>query len=169
MGICTSVPQACTLGRLPPRTPGRPDAQVPERADAGPVRYGRLSHFYFFEAGGDGADQGDADQGDWAYGFLDIEIAVQKRGGSDCWLEIYCTGDGFQSATGTGAEHPLLVTLTAGGKDVATARWHYPPVLCGNSDPLSHAVAIKLSAREFETIDGARLWAGQAVSRSCMD
>src|SRR5262245_14401425 len=74
MADCRSLPQMCLLGPVPPRTPGRSDAQVPSDAERGASRYGRIPFVYFYQ---DGATA------DPAFGLLDIEVAIQRRGPED--------------------------------------------------------------------------------------
>ena len=48
---CRSLPQMCLLGPMPPRTPGRSDAQVPSDASRGESKYGRIPFVYFYQEG----------------------------------------------------------------------------------------------------------------------
>jgi len=63
---CRSTPQMCVLGPMPPRTPGRSDAQVPSDASRGESKYGRIPFVYFYQ---------DHVKDDATFGLLDIEIA----------------------------------------------------------------------------------------------
>lgn len=117
---CLSVPQMCLLGPIPPRTPGRSDAQVPSDAARGESKYGRIPFVYFYQHGV---------KEDATFGLLDIEIAVQRRGSRAFQFEIYCIGDGYQSGHGFSKPQPLLVELRAGIRTLAIAEWRYPDVL----------------------------------------
>jgi hypothetical protein len=158
MTICHSEPKVALLGRIPPRTPGRSDAEVPRDAALGPARYARISHVYFY------SDK-DADA---AYGLLDIEISLQRRHNGETWLEAYCIGDGYQSGRGAGAEHPLRFEVRSGDKCLAQAEWRYPWVLCGHFDPMMFASEVRLSAAEFESVDRIYLPAASASAESCI-
>ena len=50
---CYSYARFCSLGRLPPRTPARPDAQVPTDRKLGACVHGRIDAFYFYANGSD--------------------------------------------------------------------------------------------------------------------
>jgi hypothetical protein len=152
---CRSEPKVSLFGRIPPRTPGRSDAEVPRDAALGPARYARISHVYFY------SDE------DAAYGLLDIEISLQRRHNGEIWLEAYCIGDGYQSSRGSGAEHPLRFELRSGDSCLAQAEWRYPSVLCGHFDPMMFAARVRLSAAEFESVDRIYLPATSAAAESC--
>jgi hypothetical protein len=150
----------CRLGPVPPRTPGRSDAQVPSDAALGVSRYGRISYVYFYSA-----DEPD----DVAFGLLDVEIAVQRRARGEFRLEIYCIGDGYQSGHGSSAAAPLTVELKAGSRTVATAHWHYPDVLNGHMDPLTFTTPITLSDADFEATDHVYLPSVGAEATICLE
>jgi len=159
MSECFSEPKLSLFGRIPPRTPGRSDAQVPRDAELGPARYARIAHLYFYEA---------ADAGDAAYGLLDIEISLQRRRNGEVWLEAFCVGDGYQSGCGSGTRHPLVFELRSGERTLATAEWKYPEVLCGHFDPMTFATKTSLSPSDFESADQIYLPSIMAVAESCM-
>jgi hypothetical protein len=157
MTKCRSEPKLALFGRIPPRTPGRSDAEVPNDAALGPALYTRISHVYFY------SDK-DADA---AFGLLDIEISLQRRSNGEIWLEAYCIGDGFQSGRGSGADHPLQFELRSGDKCLARAEWHYPSVLCGHFDPMMFATRVDLTHAEFESADRIYLPETIAEAESC--
>jgi hypothetical protein len=159
MTECCSEPQLSLFGRVPPRTPGRSDAQVPREAELGPARYARIAHLYFHET---------TDNADPIYGLLDIEISLQCRRNGEVWLEVYCIGDGYQSGCGSGTKHPLVFELRRGEHTVGKAAWHYPAVLCGHFDPMTFAVKIDISRADFETIDRIYLPSARASAQSCI-
>lgn len=156
MTTCHSEAKLALFGRVPPRTPGRSDAEVPGDAALGPARYASISHIYFY-----------SNEADAAYGLLDIEISLQRRGNGEIWLEAYCIGDGFQSSRGSGAEHPLRFELRSGEKCLARAEWRYPAVLCGHFDPMMFATRVQLSDAEFASVDRVYLPEMSAKAESC--
>jgi hypothetical protein len=159
MTECRSEPKLSLFGRIPPRTPGRSDAQVPRDAALGPAQYARISHVYFYAANNDS---------DPHYGLLDIEIALQRRQNGEIWFEAYCTGDGYQTSRGAGTDHPLHFELRSGSRVVATVPWHYPTVLCGHFDPMTFATKTGLSSAEFGSIDQVYLPEVVAEAKSCL-
>lgn len=158
MGVCYSYRQICSLGPVPPRTPDRPDAQVPKDIAMGPCRHGKIGAFYFYEAGS---------RDDAAFGFFDIEVSVQMVPTGKARLEIYCIADGYQSARGIGVGHPIEVALLAGDRAVATAAWTFPDVICGNADPMSFAIDIDVSEDDFQQLDRAMLLDVEGFSVPC--
>ena len=155
---CRSEPQLISLGRVPPRTPGRSDAQVPHDPEQGESRYARISHLYFYSG---------SSFSDPVYGLLDIEIALQQRRDEDVWLEIYCVGDGYQSGRSSGAEQPLIVEILHGERKLTTVAWNYPDVLCGHFDPMYFEAKTDLSPRDFEAADRISLPEIRTVAASC--
>jgi hypothetical protein len=149
----------CLLGPVPPRTPGRSDAQVPSDVSLGDSRYGRISYLYFYRAD---------DQSDAAFGLLDIEIAVQRRAPNKFRLEIYCIGDGYQSGHGSSASAPLRVELKAGTRTVATADWAYPDVLNGHMDPLTYSAPLDMSDADFAALDHVHLPSVRGEATICL-
>ena len=160
MVACRSLPQMCLLGPVPPRTPGRSDAQVPSDTSLGDVRYGRIAYLYFYR---------EEDEGDAAFGLLDVEIAVQRRASHDFRLEIYCIGDGYQSGHGSSADSPLAIELKAGNRTVATVQWNYPDVLNGHMDPLTFSTSVGLSDADFAALDQIHLPSVRAEATICLD
>ncbi|MGY3617786.1 hypothetical protein [Bradyrhizobium sp. USDA 10063] len=160
MIACRSLPQMCLLGPVPPRTPGRSDAQVPSDAALGASRYARISYVYFYN---------EDDAGDVAFGLLDVEIAVQRRARGEFTLEIYCIGDGYQSGHGSSAAAPLTVELKAGSRTLATAHWRYPDVLNGHMDPLTFTTPAALSEADFEALDHVYLPSVRAEAVICLE
>lgn len=158
MSECRSEPQLLLLGRIPPRTPGRSDAQVPQDASLGEGRYARFAHLYFYS---------EPSGTDPAYGLLDIEISIQQRRDGKVWLEAYCVGDGYQSSHGSGREHPLIIEIGSGDRTLATIKWHYPSVLCGHFDPMIFETRTDMSAEDFARADRIYLPSVVAVAESC--
>jgi hypothetical protein len=156
---CRSLPQMCLLGPMPPRTPGRSDAQVPSDSSRGESKYGRIPYVYFYQ---------DGLKADPAFGLLDIEIAIQRRGPRSFQFEIYCVGDGYQSGQGSSAPQPLAIEFRAGARAVARAEWAYPTVLNGHMDPLSFSAVIELKDGDFQEIDIALLPSVRAEVTVCL-
>ena len=156
---CSSQPQMCLLGSIPPRTPGRSDAQVPTDLARGASKYGRIPFVYFYQ---------DGVKGDATFGLLDIEIAVQRLGPKAFLLEIYCIGDGYQSGHGSSRPQPLVVELRNGTKTVARAEWRYPDILSGHSDPLTYSGPIDLSEAGFHSLDSVLLPSVRAEATICL-
>ena len=145
---CYSCRQSCEMGLVPPRTPGRADAQVPHNPASGKIFYGRISHFYFYERGA--AD-------DPAFGLIDIEIAAQYAARNCVLLEAYCIGDGYQNCRGSGKHAPLTIELHARNGIRASTQWKYDDILCGHADPLSLSVELNMSQSDFDSIERAVL------------
>jgi len=157
---CRSLPQMCLLGPMPPRTPGRSDAQVPSDADRGKSKYGRIPFVYFYREGA---------QADPAFGLLDIEIAIQRRGANAFQFEIYCIGDGYQSGHGSSKPQPLSIEFRIGARTAARADWPYPTILNGHMDALTFSAPIALTDRDFEQIDSAWLPSVRAEATICLE
>lgn len=157
---CRSFPQMCLLGPMPPRTPGRSDAQVPSDASRGESKYGRIPFVYFYQEGL---------KADPTFGLLDIEIAIQRRTPQAFQFEIYCIGDGYQSGHGSSAPQPLSIEFRIGERIVTKAEWRYPTILNGHMDPLTFSVPIRLTDREFEQIDSALLPSVRAEATICLE
>jgi hypothetical protein len=157
---CRSLPQMCLLGPMPPRTPGRSDAQVPSDADRGESKYGRIAFVYFYQEGL---------KADPVFGLLDIEIAIQRRGPQAFQFEIYCIGDGYQSGQGSSKPQPLAIEFRADGRTVAKAEWRYPTVLNGHMDALTFAASIELTDRDFADLDSALLPSVSAEATICLE
>ena len=150
----------CLLGPMPPRTPGRSDAQVPSDSSRGESRYGRIPFVYFYQEGL---------KADPTFGLLDIEIAIQRRGSKNFQFEIYCIGDGYQSGHGSSKLQPLAVEFRIGDRTVAKAEWRYPTILNGHMDALSFSAPIALTDRQFEQIDSALLPSISAEATICLE
>jgi len=153
---CRSEPRLALFGAIPPRTPGRSDAEVPSDAALGRARYARIAHVYFY-----------SELDDAVFGLLDLAVSLQCRGKGEIWLEAYCIGDGYQSGSASGIEHPLLFELRNGETCLARAEWRYPSVLCGHFDPMALAMRINLAESEFESVDRVYLPAMSAEAKSC--
>jgi hypothetical protein len=150
----------CLLGPIPPRTPGRSDAQVPSDPARGDSKYGRIPFVYFYQ---------DGVEGDATFGLLDIEIAVQRRGPQAFQFEIYCIGDGYQSGHGSSGRQPLVIELRAGTGRLAVAEWRYPDVLSGHADALTFACPIDLTEADFQALDSALLPSVRAKATICLE
>jgi hypothetical protein len=157
---CRSLPQMCLLGPMPPRTPGRSDAQVPSDASRGASKYGRIAFVYFYQ---------EAVKADPAFGLLDIEIAIQRRGPGTFQFEIYCIGDGYQSGHGSSKPQPLAIEFRIGARTVAKAGWRYPNVLNGHMDALTFSTPIELADRDFAEIDSVLLPSVRAEATICLE
>lgn len=157
---CKSLPQMCLLGPMPPRTPGRSDAQVPSDASRGESKYGRIPFVYFYQ---------DGLQADPVFGLLDIEIAIQRRAANAYQFEIYCIGDGYQSGHGSSSPQPLAIEFRAGARTVAKAEWRYPTVLNGHMDALTFSAPVEMTDRDFADIDIAWLPSVRAEATICLE
>ncbi len=153
---CHSVAQFASFGPPPPRTPGRPDPQVPEQLDAGPAIYAKLPHVYFYDS-----NRPD----DPAFGFIEIEISVQRRGEGRYRLDLYCVGDGHQSGAGLPNGEGLRVELLAGDDVVETASWVFREVSSGRCDPVTFAASLTMSDEDYKQVDRVRLPSAAAVCR----
>lgn len=158
MGECYSYRQFCSLGPLPPRTPARPDPQVPSNGRLGPCVHGKIGAFYFYEKGSDD---------DAAFGFFDIELSVQSISAGIVRLEIYCIADGYQTSRGASAGHPMKLAISAQGRDVGSAEWGFRDVICGHADPMNFAVDIDIGDASFSLIDRVDLLAVDGLSLPC--
>ena len=153
---CHSLAQFASFGPPPPRTPGRPDPQVPEDPGAGPAIYARLPHIYFYDA-----NRSD----DPAFGFIEIEISVQHRADGHYRLDLFCIGDGHQSGAGLPNGEGMRLDLLAGDRVVATASWVFREVSSGRCDPLTFTASLTMSDEDYQKIDRVRLPSAAAVCR----
>lgn len=158
LGSCYSYRQFCSLGPLPPRTPARPDPQVPRDRALGACAHGKIGAFYFYA-------EGSSD--DPAFGFCDIELSVQQVAGGKVRLELYCIADGYQSARGIGMRHPLTMVILAGDRILATANWHFPDVICGHADPMHFATDLMIADELFAKIDRVELAGTSGEAEPC--
>jgi hypothetical protein len=158
LGSCYSYRQFCSLGPLPPRTPARPDPQVPKDRKLGPCSHGKIGAFYFYA---------DGSSDDPAFGFCDIELSVQRVAEHTVRLELYCIADGYQSARGVGANHPLRIAVLAKGQALGSASWHFPDVICGHADPMHYAADLQIDDGLFSAIDCIELAAASGESKPC--
>jgi hypothetical protein len=161
---CRSLPQMCLLGPIPPRAPGRSDAQVPSDAARGESKYGRIPFVYFYR---DGAKDGT--KADPAFGLLDIEIAIQRRGPAAFECEVYAIGDGYQSGHGSSELQPLVIEFRAGARIVTSAEWRYPTVLNGHMDALTLSARVELTNAEFLNLDSVYLPPVRAAATICLE
>jgi hypothetical protein len=158
LGTCYSYRQFCSLGPLPPRTPARPDPQVPRDRKLEACVHGKIGAFYFYL-------DGSAD--DAAFGFCDIEVSVQHVAQNKVRFELYCIADGYQSARGVGSTHPLAIGIMAKGRTLAFANWHFADVICGHADPMSFGTDLDIADEFFTQIDGIELRNTKGESRPC--
>lgn len=155
---CYSYAQFCSLGPLPPRTPARPDAQVPKDRKLGACLHGSIGAFYFYANGS---------KDDPAFGFCDIEVSVQLTAPGKVRVELYCIADGYQSAHGVGADHPLKIAVFAKDRMLGIASWHFPDVICGHADPMHFAADLEIEDAMFGLIDRIELQATEGRSEPC--
>ena len=155
---CYSYAGFCSLGRLPPRTPARPDAQVPTDRKLGACVHGRIDAFYFYANGSDD---------DPAFGFCDIEISVQRVAQGTVRVELYCIADGYQSARGVGANYPLKIAVFAKDRILGVVDWHFADVICGHADPMHFAANLEIDDGMFDPIDCIELQKTEGQSRPC--
>ena len=158
LGTCYSYPQFCSLGPLPPRTPARPDPQVPRDRALGACAHGKIGAFYFYM-------EGSSD--DPAFGFCEIEVSVQRVAEGKVRLELYCIADGYQSERGIGKRHPLKVAILAKDKVLATADWHFPDVICGHADPMHFVTDLAMADNLFARVDRIELAGTTGESEPC--
>ncbi|MBR0932736.1 hypothetical protein [Bradyrhizobium jicamae] len=133
---------------------------MPSDASRGESKYGRIPFVYFYH---------DGVKADAAFGLLDIEIAIQRRGPRSFQFEIYCVGDGYQSGHGSSKPQPLAIEFRAGARAVAKAEWTYPAVLDGRMDPFGFSAAIELDEADFRDIDSALLPSVRGEVTICLD
>lgn len=157
---CRSLPQMCLLGPIPPRAPGRSDAQVPSDAARGENKYGRIPFVYFYR---------DGDKADPAFGLLDIEIAIQRRGPEAFECEVYAIGDGYQSGHGSSEPQPLVIEFRTGARTITRAEWRYPTVLNGHMDALTFSAPVELTDDEFRKLDCVFLPPARAAATICLE
>lgn len=153
---CVSTAQLASFGAAPPRTPGRPDPQVPEDLGAGPAIYAKLPHVYFYDV-----NRPD----DPAFGFIEIEISLQRRSGGRCRLDLFCIGDGHQNGAGLANGEGLKIELLAGDEVVASYSWAFREVSSGRCDPMSFGATLDLDDPDYERIDRIRLPSVTAICR----
>jgi len=158
LGICYSYRQFCSLGPLPPRTPARPDPQVPRDRELGACAHGAIGAFYFYAEGS---------RDDPAFGFCDIEVSVQWVADGKVRLELYCIADGYQSARGVGAKYPLKIAVMTKDRVLALADWHFADVICGHADPMNFATDLDIADELFARIDRIELQATKGEARPC--
>lgn len=152
---CRSRPQMCALGPPPPRTPGRADPQVPTVPGRGEVRHGRIPHIYFYL---------DPKLEDAAFGFLDLEIAVRAPTNGRSEVELYCTGDGYQSGSGRACGETIAIELHSAAGVVAVVHWPWPDVVSGRAEAMCFSTSVPMPDSGFAALDraivpAARGWA----------
>jgi hypothetical protein len=131
---------------------------VPTDRKLGSCAHGRIDAFYFYANGSDD---------DPAFGFCDIEISVQRIGQSTVRVELYCIADGYQSARGIGANHPLKIAVFAKDRILGVVDWHFADVICGHADPMHCSANIEIDAGMFDAIDRVELQKTEGQSRPC--
>jgi hypothetical protein len=117
-----------------------------------------IGAFYFYAVGS---------EDDPAFGFFDIELSVQRVAENTVRLELYCIADGYQSARGVGARHPLKISVVAKDKPLGTAEWHFPDVICGHADPMHFATDLKIADELFARLDRIELNGTAGESEPC--
>jgi hypothetical protein len=158
VGECYSYRQYCSLGPLPPRTPARPDPQVPRDPKLGPCVHGKIGAFYFYEKGSND---------DPAFGFIDIELSVQSISAGKVRIELYCVADGYQTSRGVGANHPVRLAIMANGNTVGSVAWPFADVICGHADPMNFFTDIGIGDTSFSLIDRIDLLDVDGLSAPC--
>lgn len=131
---------------------------MPKDTKLGPCAHGKIGAFYFYA---------DGSTDDPAFGFCDIELSVQRVTENTMRLELYCIADGYQSARGVGARHPLKLAVLAGETVLGTASWHFPDVICGHADPMHFAADIRLDDGLFANLDRVELSRTSGESEPC--
>lgn len=159
MKSCYSYRQFCSLGPLPPRTPARPDPQVPNDRKLGPCSHGEIGAFYFYV---------DGSNDDVAFGFIDIELSIQQIDTRTVRLELYCFADGFQSFRGVGTRQPLKIAAMAGEKVLGVAAWHFADVICGHADPMHFSSDLAIDDTLFAAIDRIELQKSTGEAQDCV-
>ena len=132
---------------------------MPRDRALGPCAHGKIGAFYFYAEG-----SGD----DPAFGFCDIEVSIQAVATGKVRLELYCIADGYQTARGVGASHPLKIAVMAKDRVVAVAAWHFADVICGYADPMNFATDLDVADELFAQIDRIELQGTKGESRACM-
>jgi hypothetical protein len=131
---------------------------VPRDRALGACAHGCIGAFYFYAEGG---------HDDPAFGFCDIEVSVQRVAARKLRLELYCIADGYQSARGIGATHPLKIAVMAKDRVLGVADWHFADVICGHADPMNFAADLDIEDELFAQIDRIELQATTGESRPC--
>jgi hypothetical protein len=146
------------VGPLPPRTPARPDPQVPRDRKLGPSLHGKIGAFYFYEKGSND---------DAAFGFFDVELSVQSIEKGKLRVELYCIADGYQTSRGVSTGHPIKISVIAGDKVLGSSEWHFADVICGHADPMNFSADIDIGDTSFSLIDRIDLLKVDGLSAPC--
>ena len=120
--------------------------------------HGKIGAFYFYV---DGSDD------DPAFGFVEIELSVQRVAPGTVRLELYCIADGYQSARGVGSNHPMKIAVLAKENVLGVAHWHFADVICGHADPMHFSADLEIDDALFERIDRIELQRTEGLSRRC--
>lgn len=131
---------------------------MPRDRALGPCAHGVIGAFYFYAEGS---------RDDPAFGFCDIEVSVQSVADGKVRLELYCIADGYQSARGVGATHPLKIAVIAKDQVLATAAWHFADVICGHADPMNFVIDLDIASELFPRIDRIELLETTGESQAC--
>lgn len=131
---------------------------MPRERALGPCAHGKIGAFYFYAEGS---------RDDPAFGFCDIEVSIQAVAAGKARLELYCIADGYQTARGVGARHPLKIAVMAKDRVLGVAAWHFADVICGHADPMSFATDLEIADELFAQIDRIELQATEGESRAC--
>ena len=130
---------------------------MPRDRALGACTHGAIGAFYFYAEGS---------RDDPAFGFCDIELSVQRVATGRVRLELYCIADGYQSARGVGARHPLKIAVIAKDQILAVANWHFSDVIGGTADPMNFTTDLDIAEELFTQIDRIELQATSGESRS---
>jgi len=75
--------------------------------------------------------------------------------------------DGYQSARGIGARHPLKIAVLVRDELLAVANWHFPDVICGHADPMHFATDLLITDEIFAKIDRIELAGTSGEAEPC--
>jgi hypothetical protein len=131
---------------------------VPRDRKLGPCLHGKIGSFYFYEKGSDN---------DATFGFFDIELSVQSISAGKLRVELYCVADGYQTARGVGANHPIKLAIIASGEAIGSTEWHFADVICGHADPMNFSTDIDIGSTSLSLIDRIDLLAVDGLSAPC--
>jgi hypothetical protein len=141
-------PQACTLAPLPPRTPSRPDPQLPYDPQLGPARWGKIGALYFYASTG---------EDDPVFGLNDIEVTLQRIGETRVRVELYAIGDGYQRGGVKGSDSPLTIRLKRAGAAIAAMSWTLPEILDGCADPITFSAEIAMNESDWRGVESVEI------------
>jgi hypothetical protein len=140
---CRSSRRLTSLDRLPPRSPGYGDAQVPDRPSP-LTRHGAIAHYWFYIEGSDD---------NVAFGLRDIEVSVTPITPEEALVELYCIGDGFQSGHGRCLDRAIPIELRSGDAVLARLQWRFPDILSGHADPITASWRVAMNHSQVAALD----------------